>query len=1606
VVTLSGAFGEPDPLATALVARPRAGTKRIVPTHTADGRPAVRKDWPDQTGIERLAHEAAILEQLAGVPGTPRLAEPFDGAVLLVERISAVPLPAVSPGHPMDQATLLTVAEETARVLAEVHARGVVHKSLSPHTVMLLESPPGILLTDFDLATTFLAERPGFVHHERIGGDLRYVAPEQTGRTGWPTDHRTDLYALGTILYALATGAPPFSSDDPLALIRAQLTHTPVPPVDRNPALRKDLSDVILRLLEKEPDRRYQGAAGLAHDLAAIAEQAARDGPPVALGTRDFAARLSPPSRLIGRDTEIARLRAAFDDTLHGPAHAVLVRGAPGVGKTALIGRLRTAVAEAGGWFVAGKFDQYRQGARFGAMTQALRSLAGLLLCGSDEELAGVRAELSAELAMTAGAVSALLPELTLLTGVPADPAAMRDTAGSARLVRGCAALLRVVSGRVPVVLAIDDLQWADSFSIALLDAMLAGEELHRVFVLGSYRDGEVDEAHPLALTLTRWQRLGRPPELITLQNLPAGDLSVFLAEMMRLDRGRARRLSSAILPHTGGNPFDTAELVNALRRAGVLTLTDDGWLWDDEAVRRHVRRDDVLDVLADRIDALPAGSRELLTTVSALGGEVALGLLRAATQRSVTELADALRPALEDGLLVLDQDATVVRFSHDRVQQAAHGLVPDREEQAGHLRLGRALAGRDGLECEAAQQYLAAVALVTAPDERAAAVRLFRSAAAAVRMTDSPMARLFLSTARGLVDEPGGALHRAITAELHGICYHLGDLDAADQLYADLAAHSSDPVELADATCVQILALSGRRRMREALDLGAQALDRLGVTRPRDLDADPAAALAELAAWGAAESPRSDEPGPDDPRVVAAAKLLHRMLPPAFYTDRRMNVWIVLESHHLWLRHGPQSWLISGLGGGAAILIAVADDFRGAYELSRHAEAAAREHGWPVAAASARWMLAAFGQPWFEPLEDVVATMRNAQEALLACGDVAPACHAYQTTLPALIDGPEGLAAVAAEAGAAVSMARRTANTQSLAAYEPFLPWLGRLTGDGPGADLGPSDDSPHTRVFFHTLHAHAALLFGDTAALDRHSAAAVEALPAIRGFYLNAMAHLLRALSLAGSTDAAAEPAFEAERDWLQRRAQDNPEAFRHLVLLVDAERREAAGQRVEALRTYESALTAVQRLNRPWHRALIAERCGRVHLAAGHTHTGEALIAGAARDYALWGAYAKAADLRRSFSVPQTPAVEADASAHDRIDLVAVLSAARTLSSETNLDCLRERVADVLSSLTGATATRLIMRDDQARWTVPTPQGDLGLTDPRAAEHAPVSVLRFVERTGEQLVVADATRDGRFLRDPYVAAQRVCALLVKPILAHGGVRALLLLENTLSRDAFSTGRLDAVDLIAGQLAVSLENAQLYASLERKVNERTAELAAANERLERMNVTDPLTGVVNRRGLDETLTYEWAQARRDGNHLAIAMVDVDHFKRYNDTQGHLAGDRCLREVAMAVRDAARATDLVARYGGEEFMILMPSTELPDALVAAERSRAAVEALGLPHSGGLHGVVTVSIGCAAHFPAEGGLPDKLIEAADIQLYEAKCLRNRVSPTPGSAVRR
>ena len=689
------------------------------------GRTVIRKELLGPQGQRRLQHEVAVLERLRGVVGLAQVLDApcYPESITLADAGQASLAETMKPLACDD---LIGLATALAKAVAGMHGRGVLHRDICPaNIVMSADGAP--CLVGFGLARSLAEIRPEFSHHSQIVGTLAYLAPEQTGRTGRPVDQRADLYALGATLYESATGEPPFGSGDPLRLTHDHLARVPVAPDEVNAAVPEMLSAIIMHLLEKEPDDRYQSGEGVVYDLEQLGAAGGSGAVGSTVGGRDFPLRLLAPSRLIGRDDEVVALAAAFDEALTGGCGGVLVSGAPGVGKTALVDQLRLVVTGNDGWFVAGKFDQHRRDLEFGGIFQAFRALGGLLLAEPEDELVELRERMLAALGANAGLAAAAMPEFAALLGVPAQ--AGDPLTAQVRMQHSAVATLRAVASRKrPLVVFVDDLQWAGRAGVGVIDLVFR-EQVPGLLVVGVYRD-EVDPTHPLAASLARWHDLPGVAHL-QLGNLAGPSLTGLVAEILRVDRAAAGVLAELIEPLTGGNPYETVELLNTLRHQGVLTPTSTGWHWDQAAVHAFLARSAVAELPMARLAGLPTACRELVEVMACLGGRAELSVLVAATAESADVVEQRLAPALEEGVLVAETGARdAVRFGHDRIREAVLAeLAPGR--RAGlQLAMARRLGAAPELFAIAAEQYLPVIEALTDAAERAQVVALLRRAA------------------------------------------------------------------------------------------------------------------------------------------------------------------------------------------------------------------------------------------------------------------------------------------------------------------------------------------------------------------------------------------------------------------------------------------------------------------------------------------------------------------------------------------------------------------------------------------------------------------------------------------------------------------------------------------------------------------------------------------------------------------------------------------------------------------------------------------------------------------------------------------------------------
>ena len=1610
---------------------------------------ALRKEALGPQAAQRIGHETSILRRLQSIDGVSRLVRDQPGGnAMLLDDIDGRSLDDILVAGRLDVSGLPALALRLATTIAAVHRVGVMHRDVNPTNVVVRHADGAPILIDFDLATTFAEVRPDFTTADDIIGRLPYMAPEQTGRTGHSVDRRADLYSLGATLYELAAGEPPFGHGEPVALIRDLLATPPVPLGGLVPAVSPSFSAIVARLLEKEPGRRYQSAEGLAYDIGRCHERPLEM---FLLGDRDFADRLSAPSDLVGRAAEIARLRTALDDATTRGVCGVLVTGAPGVGKSALIAQLRPLVTAREGLFVAAQFDQYRYDDGAGPVMRMVDGVARLLLAEPeavlDQRRRQIRERLGANVRWLAAAAP---PDLATLldqggdggpdkAADPADPA--DDPAYAPERFRQALinVLGAVASAERPLVVVLDDLQWASRSSLNFVDAILAGTGLHGLLLVGAYREDAVDAAHPLTAMLTRWERLGVAPHRLPLGDLGLADLNALLAEMLRVPVRDAAALASVLAERTRGNLYDLVELVNALRQEDALALCESGWTWDEQTVRQYVGHGDVLELMTPRLDRLPRPTRRSLALMASLGGEVRIRLLAAASGCDDAAVLSALAPAIDDRLVTIDETTQagdpahpgIVRFRHERILEAvAHRLDEPGRADLG-LTVARRLANTREFRTQAAEQYLRVAGHIRDIDEKRRAGRLMAETAKATRVNNAAGAERLLSAAHALLTASGdlGDPERArLEIAWHGSLYMLGRFDDIDGLYRSVTALAAEPLDLVDATCVQISSLTHRGRLLDATALGLRFMARLGLDVPGpDLAAAVGPRLDALLDWSieASVSADLDRPEATEVRTIAASKLIGTMMSAAIFSDRLLATWLVTEGHRRWAAYGPSATLAAAMSSAIGPAIALGADYAAGVRIQQHVLAVSAARGYGYGTAYARFSYVMSGCHWFEPVEESIRQSELAIEELTRNGDLQHACYAYLPRISGLLDHASTIDTVVTQIDAALGFTARISDNVAAATYVAYRQLIRALRGENgaPGSFFDADDDedahmaglsnNPMGAGHFHIARGLAAVMFGEPERLGVEAAGAMALVPVLNGHYATAIAHLLASLHLAGCIRAAAHAdrgpllaEFDLHQDWFTARARDAPGNYRHLLRFVQAEKAWALGDFVGAAAAYDAALRDVDDGRRPWHRALIAERNGRLHLEYGMERAGHQFIADARDRFTAWGAGALSLRLTHEFPAIGTgPTVAVDAGTRpsqvygsirvDDVDMLAVLTASQSLSSETSLDRVHTAVVGQMRAITGATAVQFLTFDAEcADWAIPaTTPCETATSVERAAAAGllPLTAFRYAERTREPLLVTDLTRDDRFARDPYVRELERCSLLAVPILKQGTIRAMLMLENRLAAGAFSAERLGAVMLIAGQLAVSIDNALLYRELEDKVAERTRALRDANDQLAALSVTDSLTGLANRRQFDTAIDESWAGGLTDQRSVGLVLMDIDHFKLFNDLYGHQAGDECLRRVGRALVGATRQpNDTACRYGGEEFAVVVSGADPSMMFAIGDRVRNAVSALGIPHASADVGHVTLSVGVAYCVPSAGSSTALLIKAADEALYRAK----------------
>jgi predicted ATPase len=1464
-----------------------------------------------------LRREHALLETFEG-PGVPRALalEPVDGgAALVLADTGRLPLATLLAPGGWPLAAALSLGRSLAQALATIHRAGVVHKHVNPHTVLADPESRSATLVDFGFASRLSQETQALVPPSQLPGRVAYISPEQTGRMNRVVDHRADLYSLGVTLYHVLTGVPPFESDDLLELVHSHIARQPPAPHERNPQIPEAVSRLVLKLLAKTVEGRYQSAAGVVADLdicLAALEQGATV-PLFELATRDATDRFMLPQALYGRAAEVAVLLQAFEHACEGPPVLMFVEGYSGVGKTALVQEVHKPITARHGRFLAGKFDQLDRSVPYGALMQALRALVRELLTDSEAQVEKTAAALRDALGATISVLEPVIPELPSLVGPMPPVPPLGPAEAQNRFVYALQGFMSVVARPDhPVVLFLDDLQWADRGTLALLESLLTSPAVGYLLVIGAYRDHEVGPDHALTRTIVQLRGAGARVRTVAVPPLQVTHLEQLVGDTLGARDADAAGLAHLVHEKTGGNAFFVLQFLRALHAEGTITFDHAAGRWrvDLARARRAPMTENVIALMTRALELLPAPTAHAVTLASCVGNTFSLATLAIVCASSRGAVARDLWPAIHAGLLVplgeayerlegaddsvLAQADPRFRFLHDRVQQAAYERIPLAERQPVHLRLGRLLLAehdRQGTPpdddlFDIANHLDIGAALVGDGAER---LRLADLNLAAGRKAKASAA---FRSALGFFEAGGSLLPSdawssqydlalALAMEQAECAYLCGQFERAETGFDTILGEACSPVDRAAAYRMRVVQYENLARYDDAVASGRQALAMFGLALPVEAREVEAAIDAEFVRIDRLLGGRSipsllDLPVLEDPRTRSVIGLLTAIWAPAYVASLgALPALLSALMVRLSLEHGNTEDSAYGYVTHAITVGARQRDYVSAHAFGRLALAVNDRFADLKRRAKVHHMFSCFVNLWREPLATCMPHAKEAHRAGVDTGDFTYASYAiFHESWYALLSGME-LGRFDREYAASEAFLRRIRNDSFADAQQLILHWGRALQGRTPHPTLLSSDafdeaayerlygHNPFFRVFLLVVRLHLSVVFGDVPRAREAAAGARAVIPSLTGTIWTALLDYGEGLALA----LALQDASDQERGplrtelapclaALQIAADNAPANFRRYERVLAAEAAAADGAWDAAVAAFEAAVQAAAEARAPNDEAWALERYGAYWLRRGQPRIGRALIADAHQRYITWGAAAKARQLESQFPELTVPPVEAwqarAAVPMSGLDVATVIKASHAVARELEVGRLVETLLRIAGENAGADRTVLV--EDRGGTLVVAAQWSLAGDDHQlrdiplgAADRVPGALVRLAHRTVHPQIVDDAARDTRWTVEG-LAGEGPQSMLALPIAHQGRVLGVIYLENHLTPGAFTPARVELMQALAAQAAISLVNARLLAERTEEIARRTraegalrdalAEVQALKDRLQAENL------------------------------------------------------------------------------------------------------------------------------------------------------------------------
>ena len=1483
----------------------------------------LRKDFPSPEEIAKFKREFNITQNFdyAGIPRVYNFSKYQNTYLISFEDFGGNSIANFLLSNYFSVDQFLPIAIRMAEIVAHIHSKKIIHKDINPSNIVWNSNTNQVKIIDFGISSELSHETTSLQNVNVLEGTLNYMSPEQTGRMNRVIDYRTDLYSLGATFYQMITGQVPFTGADAMEIVYGHIAKEPIPPHEINKDIPTTLSKIILRLMAKTAENRYQSALGLVHDLKWCLENIeslknelvqSKDESKFLIGANDISDRFEIPQKLYGREKERETLMNAFDRIGEKTKEIILVSGYSGIGKSSIVQEIYKPIVEKKGIFIHGKFDQYKRNIPYASLIQAFQGLVRQILTESKEKLSIHKKEIINTLSQNCSVIIDVIPEVGLITGEQPQAPILSPEESRNRFNLVFRNFVRIfASGKNPLVIFLDDLQWADLPSLHLLELILTDPEIGNLFIIGAYRDNEVDPTHPLLAMVSEIKKKEIVVNRISLSPLSLQNVNQLVSDTLRVSIEESSSLAKLSFEKTQGNPFFLNQFLSVLHQESLIVFDSNSlqWKWNLDRIQQRGVTDNVVDLMANKIKKLPPNTQNVLRLAACIGNQFELKTLAIVNEKSLTSTALDLDKAIKEGFIIPTTETYNIvgqelegiefesiipkyRFLHDRVQQAAYLLISEEERNKIHLNVGKLLlnksnnlAQEEGI-FDIVNHLNIGKNLITDEKEILRLIELNLSVSKKAKLSAAyEPAYNYAKITMTLLPQHAWTKYLNLAIEVYietaETAYLSGDFENMEKIIETLLAQKIEVIDKTRIYRIKILACIAQHDSLGAIKFGVESLQLMGIDIPElptgdDIGKKLGETMEVLTSIKISEL--LNLPSMEDKVKIAAMETMELIYGPCFQVNPGLFPILVFTMIQLSIKYGnasksPMTYACYGL-----ILCGIVGDIDSGYQFRQLALGLIEKLQVPGNKCNTLYVATIFIQHWKEHLRNTMKPFLESYHAGMAEGDFEYAgWSAMYYNVYSYFAGFE-LTKIIQETRkyrqAILEIKQETVyNHLSIffqaivnLAENPEIPYF--LKGEFYNEEemipihLKANDNNALCAVYFQKLILSYLLEEQDLAIQNSRLAEqylhSVPASQYVLLFHFYDSLIILRQYSNS-STKEKEEILLKvnANQTKIKTWADHCAENSLHKYYLVEAEKAHVLEENWQAIDYYDKAIKLAKQNEFLQEEALANELLANFWLSCDKEDLGQMVLNKAYYLYSLWGAKAKTAQLDKKYghliarkgkisktgTISKTSTISTLGEENNHLDFVSVLKASQTISGEILVDQLLKKMMNVVIENAGA-EKGLLLKEIKGEWKIEADSTanseytqvfkDKPIFSAKEEQLlAPVSIIQYVARTKEPVVLDDASKEGNFISDSYIQNTKPKSILCTPILHHGKITGILYLENNSISGVFTKDRLEVLQILSSQVAISLENANLYANLEEKVKERTIQLEEAHKKI-----------------------------------------------------------------------------------------------------------------------------------------------------------------------------